>query len=138
MPKAVCPKCGAEGECVHFAGMLHDGVSYDEYSFQCSRCGFGNIIFDSVPREDPSALVRFPIGHLGNRCPYCGKCASKEAKEEFHAKVERALELLAANSILGKEMEEFIFAKARENFDNLSPALQQIVIAKLKEWGLIN
>lgn len=73
MAKARCPKCGEEGECEHEAGgHLSQGVVYNEYSFKCPKCGYGTIHKDGVELSDPNVLVRIPIGHTQDICPYCG------------------------------------------------------------------
>lgn len=138
MPKAVCPKCGAEGECSHEAGVLHDGIFYDEYSFKCSKCVFGKVYEGGEMRDDPDTIVRFTIDHPASQCPYCGQFGSEKAKERFHAKVKQGLEALAADPNIGKEIGELLFAKVLEDFDNLSPAEQQIVISELKKKRLIS
>ena len=78
MAKAQCPKCGGEGECEHTSGgHLYQGVFYDEYSFKCSKCGYGKIHKDGIEFDDTNVLVRIPIDHPQNICPYCGEtCGS--------------------------------------------------------------
>lgn len=140
MPKAVCPKCGAEGECDHWND-LEQGEAVTIFSFKCSKCNFGKTDKGGIEVEDPKTHVIIPLNHPANQCPYCGQFGSEEAKkakERFHAKIKQGLEALAADPTIGKEIGEWLFARTLEDFDNLSPAMQQILIAKLKEKGLIS
>lgn len=153
MPIAKCPRCKASGECIHETGVPHGGTYYDEYSFKCSRCGYGTTFKDGVRVDDPNLVVGFPIDHAKNKCPFCGQTGSGASNERFGVSdeiqyelpedlqaVDEALRMAIADPETRKKVENVLLDIITNDpgFSQLSTKAQKIILERMRQKGIIH